>query len=487
MVSTAFGLGRSVRICFGKCVRLFSRIVFQKKGEVFMKRNRQNTVLDRCAEDVRQSSKHVISRRKFVQTSAGVIAAGALLGKRAFAAPGPLKIGYVSPETGPLAPFGEADAFVVDQLRKKFQGGIMAGGATRSIEVLVRDSQSSPNRCAEVAASLIKTDKIDMMLVSNTPDTVNPVADQCEVNQVPCISTIAPAEPYFFGRGGKPDKGFDWTYHFFFDVPGIATILGDIFLKSPTNKTIGLLLGDDNEGNFFADKKMGFPPPWEARGLSCFDPGRFQLNTNDFSAQIAAFKKNNAECLFANMPLPPASTFLSQAHQQGYLPKTIVVGRATLFPSAIETLGVLGKGLSIEIWWSPAHPFKSSLTGQSSKQVCDGFEEVTKKQWTQVIGFNHALFEIAADAFKRAQNPDSNASLIEAVRSTRLNTLVGPIQWQGPPPNKYVTIPLKNVCTTPLVSGQWVPGKKWMYDLVVTDNQRYPEIPVQAKPMYYQS
>ena len=139
--------------------------------------------------------------------------------KRAFAAAGPLKIGYVSPETGALAPFGEADAFVIDQLRKKFQGGIPAGGATRPVELLVRDSQSSSNRAAEVAAQLIKSDKIDMMLVASTPDTVNPVADQCEVNQVPCVSTDAPTEPYFFGRGGKPDKGFDWTYNFFFGVP----------------------------------------------------------------------------------------------------------------------------------------------------------------------------------------------------------------------------------------------------------------------------
>jgi hypothetical protein len=32
-----------------------------------------------------------------------------------------------------------------------------------------------------------------------------------------------------------------------------------------------------------------------------------------------------------------------------------------------------------------------------------------------------------------------------------------------------------------VVGGQWVPGKKWMYDLVVTTNKRYPLIPVQRK------
>ena len=118
---------------------------------------------------------------------------------------------------------------------------------------------------------------------------------------------------------------------------------------------------------------------------------------------------------------------------------------------------------------------------RSARQLCDAFEEVTKKQWTQALGFRHALFEVAIDIFKRAQNPESAASVIEAVRTTRLNTIAGPVAWQGPPPNQWTTMPFKNVCTTPMVAGQWVPGKKWMYDLVVVDNRRYPVIPVQRK------
>ena len=177
--------------------------------------NNSQLLLDAHPEGVQQSTQHSIPRRQFIKTSAGAVAAGALLGKRAFAAPRPLKIGYVSPETGELAPFGEADAFVIDTMRKKIQGGIMAGGATRPIEILVRDSQSSPNRCAEVTAGLIKSDKVDLVVVAGAAETVNPVADQCEVNQVPCVSTDAPMEPYFFGRGANPMKGFDWTYHFF--------------------------------------------------------------------------------------------------------------------------------------------------------------------------------------------------------------------------------------------------------------------------------
>ena len=445
------------------------------------RRNRQNTVLDASSEEVQQSTKRGISRRQFVQTGAGVAAAGALLGKKAFAANRALKIGYVSPETGGLAPFAGADAFIINEVRKKFQGGIMAGGATWPVEILVRDSQSNPNRSAEVAASLIKEDKIDLMLVASTPDTVNPVADQCEVNGVPCVSTDAPWTPYFFGRGGNPAKGFDWTYHFFFGTDNIAQIMCDIFELLPTNKIVGLLLADDVEGNMLADPEHGYPPLFTARGFKIIDSGRFQTNTNDYSAQIASFKKANAEILHGVLPLPTFSNFWAQAAQQGYRPKIATIGKALGFPSALESLGPRGKYLTAEIQWSPAHPFKSSFTGQSARQLCDAYEEYAHKEWTGALGLRYSLLEVAMDVLKRAQNPDSAASVIEAVRTTRLTTVVGPVSWQGPPPNQWTTNPVKNVCTTPVVSGQWVPGKKWMYDFVVVDNRRYPLIPVQRK------
>ena len=432
-------------------------------------------------KEVQQSTKSGISRRKFVQTSAGIAAAGALLGKRAFAAPKPLKIGYVSPQTGDLAPFGEADGFVFDQIRKYLQPGIPAGGTTRQVEILVRDSQSSTNRCAEVTADLIKKEQVNIVMGAGSPDVVNPVADQCEINGVPCISTDAPWQTFFFLRGGNPAKGFDWTYHFFWGVDLNGQCTSDEFDLVPTNKVVGILLGNDVNGIAQADPVRGMPPIFRARGYSVVDPGRFSIEDTDFSAQIATFKKENVEIVFGIVSLPIFSNFWTQAAQQGFRPKQANIGIALLFPSAVNSLGPRGKYLTVCAWWTPAYPFKSSLTGQSAAQLCDQYEEVVKKQWMQALGFNYALFEVAVDVFKRAQNPESAASVIEAVRTTRLDTVVGPIQWQGPPPNQWTQIPVRNVCTTPMAATQWVPGKKWMYDLIVVDNKRYPLIPVQRK------
>ena len=109
------------------------------------------------------------------------------------------------------------------------------------------------------------------------------------------------------------------------------------------------------------------------------DPGRFQNGTQDFSAQIAAFKKANAEIVTGVVIPPDAKTFLTQARQQGLRPKVITLGKALLFPGAIEALGELGDGLSTEVWWSPSHPFTSSLTQQSAKALAAGLREPARR------------------------------------------------------------------------------------------------------------
>ena len=440
----------------------------------------QSTVPEACSEQVQQTTKRRISRRQFVQTGVGVAAAGALLGRRAFAAPRPIKIGYVSPATGPIAIFGQVDAYVIDRVRKRFLDGLQVGGVTRSVEIVLRDSQSSPNRAAQVASEMIKSDKIDMMLVAGTPDTVNPVADQCEINKVPCVSSDDPWNAFYFGRGGTPDKGFDWTYNFFWGSEIIANVQAEMCNHVKTNKVWGCLWGNDTDGMIFSDPVHGCPPLFEKWGYKVVDPGRFSLDSNDFTAQITAFKKANAECLYAVVPLSTFSTFWTQCAQQGWWPKICIPGKVCEFPLSVQALGPLGKYVATEIWWARNAPFKSSLTGQTGFQYCDEYEDITGKQWTQALGFRHALFEVGADVLMRAKDAESADSIIAAVRSTRLKTLVGPIQWEGPPPDKWTQIPVKNCCTTPMVGGQWVPGKKWPLELVVTTNWGYPPTPVEA-------
>src|SRR6202008_3366581 len=98
------------------------------------------------------------------------------------------------------------------------------------------------------------------------------------------------------------------------------------------------------------------------------DPGRYPNLSDDFSAQISAFKTAKVE-IVTGVPIPPDwTTFWKQAAQQGFQPKIASVGKALLFPSSVEARGNLVIGVSTELWWSPQHPFKSSLTGVTAAQ-----------------------------------------------------------------------------------------------------------------------
>jgi branched-chain amino acid transport system substrate-binding protein len=408
-------------------------------------------------------------RRQLIQAGAATLAVPFINIKGAFAQSRKIKIGYVSPETGPLAPFGEADKYVIGGIRELMKSGLSIGGKSYPVEIVGKDSQSNPNRAGEVAADLILKDKVDIVLAGGTPETTNPVADQCELNEIPCVTSVCPWQPWFFGRGGKPDAGFNWTYHFFWGLEDIIAVFTNMWDSVPSNKQVGGLFPNDGDGNAWGDPNVGFPKPLKEKGYTLNDPGRYQNLTQDFSAQIAAFKKANAQVLTGVVIPPDFKTFWTQAAQQGYKPKIASVGKALLFPAAVEAIGDSAAGLSTEVWWSPSHPFKSSLTGASAKQVAEAYEKATGKQWTQPIGFAHALFEVGLDALKRSKSLDDKAAIRDAIVATNLNTIVGPIAWgKGP---------VKNVAKTPLVGGQWVKGSKHKFDLVLVNNKTAPNIP----------
>src|SRR3954471_2006211 len=150
-----------------------------------------------------------LSRRAVVQAGLAAVAAPAVLNAiPAQAQSRVIKIGHVSPKTGPLAGFGEADPFILEQVRGILSKGLSVGGRSYQVQIISKDSQSNASRASEVASELILGDKVDLILAASTPDTTNPVADQAEVNEVPCITTNCPWQPYFFGRNGDPKKGF---------------------------------------------------------------------------------------------------------------------------------------------------------------------------------------------------------------------------------------------------------------------------------------
>lgn len=411
------------------------------------------------------------NRRTLLKSGVAVATASGLA-LPAYARSKAIKIGYVSPQTGPLSAFSAADGYMVD----KFLAAAPKLGL--DVQVLVKDSQSNPNRAAEIAKELISRDKVNLILVASTPETTNPVCSVAEQEEVPVISTVAPWQPWFIGQQGNPGdpkswQPFDYAYHFFWGLEDNVAVFMNMWNAVPNNKKVGALWPNDGDGNAWASD-VGMPPVLKKAGYQLTDPGRYQNLTDDFSAQINAFKQAGCD-IMTGIPIPPDfTTFWTQAKQQGFNPKLVSVAKALLFPESVAALGPLGHNLTDEVWWSPNHPFKSSITGESAAEMAKGFEAAAKRQWTMPIGFVHALFEVAADAVKRTDDPTDGKALAASIAKTKLDTVVGTIQWGRDNVPEFAR---KNVSKTPLVGGQWRRKADGSFDLVIVENGLAPEIP----------
>jgi branched-chain amino acid transport system substrate-binding protein len=443
-------------------------------------------------ETTRSSSDSALSRRSFLikaggtgltLASSGVLAACGGVKQSGSGGGGEttLKIGLVTPRTGQAAGFGEVDPYIIGLVKDATKNGVKGGdGKSYTIQIVSKDSQSSPQRAAEVANGLINSDKIDLMLASSTPEVVNPVSDACEAAGVPCISTVLPWEAWYFGRGAKEgdNAAFNFTYHFSFGVGEFATGYFDSWKSIKTNRVVGALYPNDADGNAI---RQGFIPEMRKAGFKVVDAGPYNDGLNDFSSQIARFKQNNCQ-IFNTFPLPPDfATFWRQAAQQGYQPIIPQIAKTGLFPSQVEALGDLGHGLVGTAFWTRTFPYSSSLLKKTSRELADGYEQATGKRWTQMVGNTAALFDVGMAAIGNASNPKDKKAFADSIATLKVDTPVGPLDWSKGPN--------KNVVTTPLINCQWLPSTegKFPLQLTVIDNAADSKVPVAAKLRPYPS
>ncbi len=442
--------------------------------------DRDNGVSTHAAAE--EAARGAISRRSLLSgAGAGVLAlgAGSLLEacssglKSSSSSAKKITLGFVTPLTGAVAGFAESDSYVVDQIRKtsKFSDGIKVGGKTYPVDIIVKDSQSDPNRASQVATELITQDNADMVVVTSTPEVTNPVATVCETRGVPCVATVVPWESWYFGRGAKPGSAFKWTTMFFFGLAEFGECFTPMWNRIPNNKVIGLMYPNDADGNAFRE---GFPPLMKKAGYKPVDGGAYSDGTTDYTSMIQKFKSSNCE-IFSNAPIPPDFNVMwKQAATQGYKPKLATVAKVLLFPADVVALGDLVINVATDAWWTPYHPTKSSLDGTTAKQLADGFTQSTGKEWVQALGSTYSLFEVAYNALSAVSDPHNRGQVAAKLKSMSYDGMCGTLNFKaGPVPGVAIIKP---------VGVQWKKGTgKFPYELQVVDNSANKSVPITAK------
>lgn len=415
--------------------------------------------------------------------STTTVSAGAEAGRE-------VKIGVVSPQTGPLAVFGIADEWSANLTTKTLgDGRVLGDGKKHPVKVIFRDTQSDSNRAAQVTGDMISNDKVDILVVSGSPDTVLPAADQAEALQTPLLSVFCPWSAFVFARGGSFEAPFKWTYGHLLGQEQAVTSWIDMFNMTATNKKIAFIVPNTTDGLTWIDPNTGAPPFFAAAGYTMVDAGQYQPGAEDYTAQISLFKKEGCEVLGGAMTTPDFTNFWKQSLQQGFKPKVGSMGLALGFPQAAEAIGPAVYGLLVEGSWHRTFPFTDTLTGMTCDELAADFETTTGTQYTGAIG-GHAKISWAVDVLDRAADLDDKETIVAAIQQSKLETILGPLDMTAPldqnPADPAGKHPHPNVTKTVMTGQQWVKGEKWPYDVVVVSNSLAPDVPkVPIQPMQY--
>ena len=410
----------------------------------------------------------VVDRRTFVGTG---LAAGALLAapNLARAQDGRIKIGYITSLTGPRAEFSAPAEWMVQKFQEKYADGVTIDGKTYGVEILMRDTQSNPARAGQVVSDLILREGVTLLLADDGDShiTGGELADQVGV---PFISTMTQWEPFLAARGSDAETGYPYTFFFGFSAGDLAKNYIGQWDLIETNKVVGDLYLDNPPGRFFADEDAGLAGAILKNGYTRSSGGFYRLDTDDFSNQVGMFKAADAQILTGFVFAPSFLTLWSQAAQMGYEPEVATVAAAFLFPSGVEALGDRGDGVSTEVWWSPGVPFSSSQTGQSAAELAQEWSTDTGKQWTQVLGYMHTLFEAGFNALAAAENPTDRTSVRDAIRTLDFESIIGRIDFAGSS--------IASCAITDMAMGQWrrTPDGEFPFDLKITSNPTAPAI-----------
>ena len=443
--------------------------------------------MDRQAASGRSGQERLIGRRSVLKgIGAGALSAGAggflsacssgLKGAGGSASSGTITIGFITPLTGALAGFGASDRFVYNTVRSlpAYTKGFKIGGRNYKVSILIRDSQSSPDRASQVARSLILQNHVDMILTTSTPETTNNVAIACEAQGVPCLSTVVPWESWYAALGGNPvspSKPVKYCTTFFFGLKEFQGCFAPMWNRIPTDKTVACMYPNDSDGTAF---RRGFEPLISASGYKVVDGGAYADGTTDYTSMISKFKSSRCE-VFSNAPLPPDfNTMWKQAAQQGWKPKLATVAKVLLFPADTVALGSLVNNIATDSWWGPYMPYKSSLDGQSAKSLADAYQAATGSQWTQSIGSSYSLFEVAKEAFTAVDDPHDRNAVAAELHKVSYTGICGPLD--------FASGPVSGIGIIKPVGVQWKKGTgsfPWVMEVV--DNSLNPEVPITAR------
>jgi branched-chain amino acid transport system substrate-binding protein len=351
-----------------------------------------------------------VSRRTLLKAGAAI---SMLPAPRVFAQSSePLKVGFLTVLTGPLAAGGKQQEEGAALFLKE-RNGMIAG---RKIELITQDTAGNPALAKTKTQELVERHKVPVMIGPLATNEALAMDGYVRDSKVPLITTTSAATVDLKSRAPNP-----FVLHAFGTAPQVTYPLGDYAAKTLGYKKIAIVAEDFTYGHEGAG---GFHLAFEAGGGKIVQKLWPPLNAPEYGPYLAQIKPD-VDAIYMGFAGSNPLRFLKQFNDYGLKGKVAVLGNTTSTDEGIlKVMGEEAVGVITGGWYA------AGLDTSENKKFVAGINAEYKHDPGFYTAGPYTALLIIEEALKTTGGKtDDAAAFLEAMHNVRLeHGPIGPVR-----------------------------------------------------------
>ena len=355
-------------------------------------------------------NKSGLSRRALLKAGAAI---GMFPAPAVFAqSPEPLKIGFLTVLTGPLAAGGKQQEEGAALFLKE-RNGMIAG---RKIELITQDTAGNPALAKTKLQELVERSKVAVSIGPLATNEALAMDSYVHDTKVPLITTTSAATVDLKSRTPHP-----YVLHAFGTAPQVTYPLGDYAAKTLGFKKIAIVAEDFTYGHEGAG---GFHLAFEDAGGKIVQKLWPPLNAPEYAPYLAQIKPD-VDAIYMGFAGSNPLRFLKQFSEYGLKGKVAVLGNTTSTDEGIlKVMGEEAVGVFTGGWYA------AGLDTPDNKKFVAGINAAYKHDPGFYTAGPYTALLIIEEALKTTGGKtDDAAAFLKAMRDVRLtHGPIGPVR-----------------------------------------------------------
>jgi branched-chain amino acid transport system substrate-binding protein len=324
----------------------------------------------------------------------------------------PLKIGFLTVLTGPLAAGGKQQEEGAALFLKE-RNGMIAG---RKVELITQDTAGQPALARTKLQELVERSKVHVSIGPLATNEALAMDGYVRDSKVPLITTTSSATVDLKARQPHP-----YVLHAFGTAPQVTYPLGDYAAKELKFKKIAIVAEDFTYGHEGAG---GFHLAFEAAGGKIVQKLWPPLNAPEYGPYLAQIKPD-VDAIYTGFAGSNPLRFLKQFSDYGLKGKVAVLGNTTMTDEGIlRVMGDEGVGVYSAGWYA------ASLDTPDNKKFVEGINAEYKHDPGFYTAGPYTALLIIEEALKTTKGSTVDAAaFLKALHDVRLtHGPIGPIK-----------------------------------------------------------